>query len=302
MSKRSGIILAYPFEEKRLAKWNAPLIIAQPKLDGERARAIISPNGEVQLLSSECNEITSVPHINEQLGLLAQSEDIELDGELYFHDTDFSDIHSIVGRTVNIHSDYERMQYHVFDMVSDHNQVTRLHDLVNLYDPRLPNICLVPAKMIEPTAEAVFEAMNAFTGNGYEGIILRNPYGLYARKRSTDIMKFKPKKRDIYVICGYSPEVSIDGTIKDTILGRFICAGSETEPVWLGLYPPLIAPPKGFFAVSSNRLGTGDKLREQKELWERREELQFKELVVAYQNITPKKVPRHPVFVDVIWS
>ena len=39
MGKRTGIMLCYPFEEKRLNKWNPPYII-QPKLDGERCRAV----------------------------------------------------------------------------------------------------------------------------------------------------------------------------------------------------------------------------------------------------------------------
>jgi len=33
--KRAGVQLCYPFEEKRLAKWEPPYIV-QPKLDGER--------------------------------------------------------------------------------------------------------------------------------------------------------------------------------------------------------------------------------------------------------------------------
>ena len=37
--KRSGIQLAYPLEESRLAKW-APPYITQPKLDGVRCRML----------------------------------------------------------------------------------------------------------------------------------------------------------------------------------------------------------------------------------------------------------------------
>ena len=40
MAKREGIMLAYPFDRKRLDKYTSPLII-QPKLNGDRCRAVI---------------------------------------------------------------------------------------------------------------------------------------------------------------------------------------------------------------------------------------------------------------------
>ena len=58
--KRKGIMLCYPFEEKRLNKW-APPYLVQPKLDGERMRAILDTEGKCTLLSSEENEIISSP-------------------------------------------------------------------------------------------------------------------------------------------------------------------------------------------------------------------------------------------------
>ena len=65
MSKRAGIQLAYPFEEKRLAKWQPPYIV-QPKFDGDRCSNTPLPSAPL-LLSSEENPFFSVPHINEQL-------------------------------------------------------------------------------------------------------------------------------------------------------------------------------------------------------------------------------------------
>ena len=74
-----GIMKAYPFEEKRLAKWEPPYIV-QPKYDGVRCRAVPLDNGDFLLLSSEENPIFSVPHINEALKCCAPQW--ELDGEL----------------------------------------------------------------------------------------------------------------------------------------------------------------------------------------------------------------------------
>ena len=91
---RQGIMLCSPFEESRLKKWRAPYIL-QPKLDGIRCRAIVEGKGNVKLLSSEENEILSVPHINAQLESL-KIDKLELDGELYIHGTPFETIESIV--------------------------------------------------------------------------------------------------------------------------------------------------------------------------------------------------------------
>jgi hypothetical protein len=56
---RTGIMLCYPFEEKRLNKWGNKFLL-QPKLDGDRCRAIFDEYGKVKLLSSEENEFNSV--------------------------------------------------------------------------------------------------------------------------------------------------------------------------------------------------------------------------------------------------
>jgi hypothetical protein len=52
-TKRSGIQLCYPFEEARLKRWNVNTVVAQPKLDGDRCRAIIDSMGMPTLYSSE---------------------------------------------------------------------------------------------------------------------------------------------------------------------------------------------------------------------------------------------------------
>ena len=76
-----NIMKCYPFEEKRLAKWQPPFIV-QPKYDGVRCRAVPTESGTL-LLSSEENVIFSVPHINEMFDKLNINS--ELDGELYCH-------------------------------------------------------------------------------------------------------------------------------------------------------------------------------------------------------------------------
>lgn len=202
---RSGIMLCYPFDEKRLKKWNVPYVLAQPKLDGERCRAIVE-NNEVLLLSSEQNEILSVPHINEELKNLWLGT-CELDGELYIHESDFNRISSIVGRTKNLHSDFETVSFHIFDVVNKLQQVDRTRWLSKF--PQSSQTSVVDTDII--TINQVEEYLEIYRDRGYEGIIIRHPFGAYERKRSTNVMKFKPKKQDIYKIIGWEEAISEDG-------------------------------------------------------------------------------------------
>ena len=92
--KRSGFMLAYPFEEKRLHKWGFPVLV-QPKLDGVRCGLDFDESGNIILRSSTQEVITSVPHINAEIAELCASSNITipmLDGELYVHGLSFEEI------------------------------------------------------------------------------------------------------------------------------------------------------------------------------------------------------------------
>lgn len=277
MSRRKGIQLCYPFEEKRLAKWKPPYIV-QPKYDGERCRAI-PVKGSYLLLSSEENIFYSVPHINEALEKFRYTN-LEFDGELYCHGMSFEEIHSRVGRTVNLHPDHEAISFHIFDIVTEDPQIKRIGNLYGELSPskKIPFLTAAPTILAESLSD-VMKAYDIYLSQDYEGIIVRNVDAPYLRKRSTFLMKFKPKKEDVYEITGWKEEVSIDGYPKGR-LGALVCRGDDgTE-----------------FSVGS---GLNDYLREI--LWLCRDELAGKSVKVAYQHITSgKKVPRFPVFVEVI--
>lgn len=281
---REGIMLCYPFEEKRLYKWGAPWYI-QRKLDGERCRAICN-NQHVQLISSEGHEFKFLPHINEALGRLFL-QGVELDGELYNHGIPFNEIHSIVSRKVNPHPEYALVEYHIFDIVNQNPQANRFNELERLWDyikykGASEEIKWVPPVMVV-NMDQVMHFFDISCEEGYEGFVIRDKSNLYTRKRSTQIMKFKPHKEDVYEVVGTQEEVSIDGKAKNA-LGAFICRGDDNA----------------LFNVGTGPLLT----REGREaLWEARESLPGQYLKVKYQNITSGKgkgVPRFPVAISVM--
>ena len=267
-----GIMKAHPFEEKRLLKWKPPFIV-QPKYDGVRCRALPLEKGGFMLLSSEENPIFSVPHINEACE--KQLPPLEFDGELYIHGESFEDIISITSRTVNLHEDYHYIEYHIFDVVTDEPQSRRLIRLnsLNLKPPLIKAPCYIAEDLTQ-----IMQSYERIVEDGYEGIIVRNFDALYERKRSTAVMKFKPKRSDTYKILDVVEEVSISGVPKGTLGALILDSGNGQT-----------------FSV-----GSGFTAEERRELWKIKETLIGKNAIVEYQHLTSgKKVPRFPVFVGI---
>lgn len=264
----------YPFEEKRLAKWSPPYIV-QPKYDGVRCRALRTETGTL-LLSSEENIIFSVPHLNELLNKIANLPN-ELDGELYCHGMSFEDIVSITSRTQNLHPDHKRIQYHVFDVVNDAPQMQRQLTIEQLRGIS-PWLAVAPFYLCY-NLEQVLSAYDKIIEDHYEGIIVRHLNNLYERKRSTLVMKFKPKKQDEYEITGYQEEIDKEGMEKGS-LGALVCKSGDGN----------------LFNV-----GTGFSAEQRQILWEVRETLPGRLARVKYQHITSgRAVPRFPVFVELV--
>lgn len=276
---RRGIQLCYPFDEKRLAKWTPPYIV-QPKLDGERCRALHTERGWL-LLSSEENLFNhAVPHIVEDLEKTQLPVGTELDGELYHHDWTFESIHSVCGRTKNLHPDHKKIGYAIFDVVNNQPQLDRIVNLRTKISSSLDGSLYLVRTQLADTLEEVLSWYSAWRETGYEGIVVRHPDALYIRRRSTQVMKFKPKKSDTYTIVGFNEEISIHGEPKSR-LGSFI-----------------VCPPGEAYATF--QVGSGFTASQREAYWRHKEEMIFRKIKVSYQHKTEKGVPRFPVFVEVL--
>lgn len=274
--RRKGIMLCYPFEESRLAKWKPPYIV-QPKYDGERCRAVPIEGGYL-LLSSEENPFFSIPHINNAINKF-RSTGFEFDGELYCHGMPFERIHSIVSRTKGLHPDYRRISYHLFDIISNDIQMVRLGNLMMLHNG-VEYLEWAPYGIAD-NLEAVMHFHDKYIKQGYEGIIVRHAEAPYLRRRSIYVMKFKPGREDVYTIKGVQEEIDKSGNPKGR-LGALICAGSDGT----------------LFGV-----GTGFSADDRRILWDEAQSglLVGKQVRVKYQHLTSgKAVPRFPVFKEII--
>jgi len=235
----SGIMKCYPFEEKRLAKWSPPFIV-QPKYDGDRCKAYPLPHSNDFLcLTSEENPYFSIPHIKESLA--SSGLNLVLDGELYSHylciEGGHELVHSIASRTKNLHPRHKELEYHIFDVEVEKLQLERILILENIKKLNLPYIRVAPFWICE-TLDDIKRVYDNLVTQGYEGIIIRHAICPYERKRSTLMMKFKPKRSDTYNIVGWNEEVSQHGCVDQ--VGIF---GMDTDPADLaGLREPCMLP------------------------------------------------------------
>jgi DNA ligase-1 len=240
-----------------------------------RCRAVPIGEGKHLLLSSQEKPFFSVPHISNALKLLGTS--LELDGELYCHGLPFEDIDSIVCRPVNLHPHHQMIKYHIFDCADESlTQTERMSKILRL--PTNEFIEVAPFYLCY-TFDEVMRAYDDILENEYEGMIVRHFAAPYVRKRSVHMMKFKPKKEDTYEILGVVEETSISGSPKKA-LGAFICSGEDGTPF---------------------KVGTGFSQAQRRDYWKRSEVYIGKMVRVQYQALTSgKKVPRFPVFMEVI--
>ncbi len=272
---RQDIMLCYPFSENKFNKWGKAIV--QPKLNGERCRAVIDENGKVLLYSSEANQILFLPHINNAL-MRTGLKNIELDGECYVHGMPLEDIHSIVSRKVNAHPYSNIMEYHIFDIVNEWAQEDRLVRLNNL-NIKGDVLHTVETKVVFSLNE-LHHVVDSLQDDGYEGVVLRQFSKPYVRKRATNMMKLKPREQDDYVIVGYEQEYTIHNEPKES-LGALWLQGNDDEKFKVGTGP---------YFTRDHRV----------RLWEIRESLRGMIATIKYQELTAdRKVPRHAILVEI---
>lgn len=208
--KRQGIMLAHTLTDKRLADW-PEMIIAQPKLNGLRCRVVIttSPNfpkhPRAHLFSSTGLQFTSMPHIEralvEQLiytESITEKRSLTFDGELYKHGWSIQKISGIVRRQQPTKESAE-IGLRLYDTMNTVGQIRRLGFLTNAFEWKAPLTKVAPCfvKKLEWKAQCA-----EYLEEGYEGIILRHPDGLYETKRSKYLLKYKPIYKNYYIIKG----------------------------------------------------------------------------------------------------
>lgn len=229
MAKRVGIMRPIPFDEAKFEAMPKPVIV-QPKLEGDRARAL---PGSGQILSSSAKQRVSVPHIKKTLDEMGLC--VETDGELFKLGMEHSKIRGIVSRTKNLHPDHMLMEYHIYDVVSEDSQKTRIEIQRKL--PARGPVKLVPSFLCYSMDE--FQLYyDQFLDLGYEGIIVRHPDRPYRRAQVQWMMKLKPRLSMIAIITDVFPLEDKYGDVHE-LMGAFELRDGDGRVFNVGSGPTL---------------------------------------------------------------
>lgn len=213
-------MLAKPFEDKRIKKW--PQFV-EPKLDGVRVMAIITPGAEneepdVKFVSRTGKEFTSFNHLKdvvvEQMGRayakVWADEDwwdgsgLIIDGEMIsgsFNDT----VSSVRKKDVEA-TDAE---FHVFDVITIDafkegkwsKPYAERRKIVAALKTECGKIKPVPHYMVSSLSE-IHTIYASVRERGLEGLIVKSPNHAYQAKRSFDWMKIKNEATEDLTVIG----------------------------------------------------------------------------------------------------
>jgi ATP-dependent DNA ligase len=256
-------MLATEYSEKLDKTYKFPCY-AQPKLDGIRC-IVFKHNNEIIFQSRNNTIFQSFPRLLMELNLLfLKNPKLILDGELYHHELGFQKITSIVRK--KDHPELSKIQYHIYDIIDTSKTYEERYQELSQCIKNSISVFLVNTTIISSKKE-MNDLHKSFVNQGYEGIMLRNPLGLYKQQiRSKDLIKYKLFKDADYVIVGHH-----EGTGGIPV---FECINNENKK----------------FSVNMKC-----SLEEKREIMENIQHFYGKKLIVKYQELSEDGIPRFPV-------
>jgi DNA ligase-1 len=233
--------------------------------------------------------------------ILGRQEFNGLDGELIVGDPTAKDCMSRTNSGVMSIEGEPDFTYHIFD-IWNRPGVQYREALTNLEGrPKEKHIELLPQIICHNTA-AVETLEQCVLDDGYEGLILRRPDGLYKYGRSTTregyLFKLKRFIQDEAIVIGCEPLQHNDNDPELNALGYTQRSTAQAGKIDLPLLGAVVV--KGMYQdmqVIFN-IGTGFTFDERALLWEKRQDLIGKIVSYKYFPVGCKDRPRHPVFVS----
>ena len=127
-----------------------------------------------------------------------------IEGELYLGKNTF---HKTAGlRTTSISGDvdWKQVTYYVFDLIDyEKTWLERQGKLKKIYPKNSKHICVVEWKEVERASD-VESALESVTGQGGEGVVLANPWGVYEDGHVDQILKYKKMRDKEAIVTGYN--------------------------------------------------------------------------------------------------
>lgn len=251
-------MLAKSYEkESHKIDWSNAYV--QPKLDGMRCL-----KKGTELMSRKGKEITTLPHISEEL---VNAFDY-LDGELYAHGLSFQENMKIIKKN---RPESINVKYHVYDIVRVNMSFEKRYDWLKKITEGHNHIELVPTFKVY--SEDHLNQLHAqFIEQGYEGSILRwGDEGYKVNGRSSNLLKYKDFIDEAYEV------IDVEPSDKNPTQGVVICK----------------------VAITGETFGTGMKFshKERQEILENKSDYIGKTAEIRFFEYTDDGLPRFPVCV-----
>ena len=284
-------MLANQWKPKQIKEWP---VAVQPKLDGIRMLSrIVGDN--VQSRSRLNNIFSNVGKINEELALFLMylPNGTELDGELYSHEMDFTNLTSAVKTVKSIHPRMKDVNYYIFDTVDQQLQLPyeeRYITLIEAYSRYLEDghentrFHLI-SMTLAYSDEEILQFHNQYVEMGYEGIIIRKlscgrkderslKQSQYKRCRTSNLLKYKEFQDEEVIVLG------VDHLAKGTEEGAAVLSVQDKQG---NVFP---ARPRGSV--------------DQRRIWGQNPELIIgKSATIRFQERSVHGVPRFPVIIAI---
>ena len=211
--------------------------LIEVKLDGVRVITIVYPSGHVDMYSRNGKELVNFPHIKEQFAKHAVflPEPVVFDGEVM--SSSFQDLMTQVHRKSDVKANdavlnlFDILTLREFRLgVSQVTQRERSNALKIWFDPirdHMPNVQVLGQVLVDldtPQGQQEFMDINAHAiKGGYEGIMIKDPEGIYECKRTVAWLKQKP-----YIEVSLTVVGTEEGTGKNAgRLGALIVEGTD---------------------------------------------------------------------------
>ena len=254
-------MLAQSFEKGNMTR----PCFAQPKLDGVRMIVGKDLDGNIVCKSRTGKQIYQMEHVKEEVILKPGQF---LDGEVFTFSESFETITGICKTQTETST---KLFFYVFDMFDIRNLKLTFEQRLEFLNDYFVREFKYTRKVKTLTLhdDDVDDIHDAFTNEGYEGLILRAKHGLYSLgTRSCDILKYKKFVTEEYEIVNV-----LEATGRDVGTAVFVCKIRDST---------FKVRPIGSFELRC-------------EYFVNKDEYIGKMLTVKYQNMTSKNIPRFPV-------
>jgi DNA ligase-1 len=261
-------------------------VMASPKLDGVRATfqdGRLLTRSLKPIPNKAVNELFRFHH--------------PLDGELVMGEAFGKDVFRDTMKCVSAHDvGIQGLTFRVFDVVrEDVPFLQRFAEACDLCEYHF--LVPVPHTLIKNMEELmVYEEQ--MLGIGFEGVMLRNPYGKYKYGRSTSnegiLLKLKRKMTSEAEVIGFEERMHNGNELKTDALGYAERSSHKANMVPMGTMGALIV--RDLKSKVEFNIGTGFSDAERQQIWDHRET--FLGAVASYEflPIGVKDKPRHPAF------